>query len=159
MRKILERCPTCNGDLVITEVRCLRCTTEIRGRYAPCPYCRLADDQLTFLNLFLENRGNLTDLEKQLGVSYPTIRGKLDEIIRVVRGLDHAPGQPVAAAEPSATTASASVPSGGTVSPGAAPSLEAPGPAGDRRRAILEQIAAGQLDPVAGLERIRELST
>jgi hypothetical protein len=84
MRKILEACPTCGGPLTITEVRCETCATEVRSRYQPCPFCRLSPEQMNFVLLFVQNRGNLSDMEKVLGVSYPTIRGKLDEIVRVV---------------------------------------------------------------------------
>jgi hypothetical protein len=84
VRKILEACPTCGGPLTITEVRCDRCATEVRSQYQPCPFCRLSPEQMNFILLFVQNRGNLSDLEKTLGVSYPTIRGKLEEIIRIV---------------------------------------------------------------------------
>ena len=93
MRKILESCPTCGGPLTITEVRCERCATEVRSHYQPCAFCRLSPEQMNFILLFVQSRGNLSEVEKALGVSYPTIRGKLEEIIRIV-----APSQtPVAA--------------------------------------------------------------
>lgn len=84
MRKILESCPTCGGPLAIAAVRCEQCATEVRGRYQPCPFCRLTPEQMNFILLFVQSRGNLSELEKALGVSYPTIRGKLEEIIRIV---------------------------------------------------------------------------
>ena len=93
MRKILESCPTCGGPLAITEVRCERCATEVRSHYQPCPFCRLSPEQMNFILLLVQSRGNLSDVEKALGVSYPTIRGKLEEIIRIV-----APSQAPAAA-------------------------------------------------------------
>jgi hypothetical protein len=83
-RKIIEACPTCDGPLVITEVRCESCGTEVRSHYQPCPFCRLTPEQTTFVLLFFQTRGNLSELEKALGVSYPTIRGKLDEVIRTI---------------------------------------------------------------------------
>lgn len=93
VRKILESCPTCGGPLAITEVRCERCATEVRSHYQPCPFCRLSPEQMNFILLLVQSRGNLSDVEKALGVSYPTIRGKLEEIIRIV-----APSQAPAAA-------------------------------------------------------------
>ena len=82
MRKIIEVCPTCNSrGLHISEVTCDACGTEVRSRYRPCPFCALNDDEQTFLLLFVRSRGNLKDVEKTLGVSYPTVRAKLDEII------------------------------------------------------------------------------
>ena len=81
MRKIIEHCPTCQGSLAITEVTCEACGTQVRSRYRPCPFCSLDDEQQTFLLLFVRSRGNLKDLEKTLGVSYPTVRAKLDELL------------------------------------------------------------------------------
>lgn len=80
-RKIIEQCPSCGGPLEIAEVRCTRCETQVRARYRPCDFCRLTDEQSAFLKLFVTCRGNLSEVEKRLGVSYPTVRGKLDEVI------------------------------------------------------------------------------
>jgi hypothetical protein len=82
MRKIIETCPTCNHrGLTISEVICDACGTQVRSRYSPCPFCALSEEEQTFLLLFVRSRGNLKDVEKTLGVSYPTVRAKLDEII------------------------------------------------------------------------------
>ena len=82
MRKIIETCPTCNGrSLTISEVTCDACGAQVRSRYRPCPFCALNDEEQTFLLLFVRSRGNLKEVEKTLGVSYPTVRSKLDEII------------------------------------------------------------------------------
>src|SRR5579884_3696469 len=81
VRKVLESCPSCGGELEITEVRCTRCETQVRARYRPCDFCNLSEEQRTFLRLFLTSRGNLSEVEKRLGVSYPTVRAKLHEVI------------------------------------------------------------------------------
>ena len=82
MRKIIETCPTCNSrGLTISGVICDACGTQVRSRYRPCPFCALNDEEQTFLLLFVRSRGNLKDVEKTLGVSYPTVRAKLDEIV------------------------------------------------------------------------------
>ncbi len=126
MRKILEQCPTCGGPLIVTELLCPQCQTQVRSRYSPCPFCALTADQLVFVKLFVEKRGNLRELEKALGVSYPTVRGKLEEI--AVR-LGAAP-QPV---EP----------------PESEPVPEA------ERREVLRLIAEGRLSPKEALARLR----
>lgn len=81
MRKILEECPSCGGQLEIGEVHCTACDTQVHARYRPCEFCVLTEEQSTFLRLFVVSRGNLTEVEKRLGVSYPTVRAKLDEVI------------------------------------------------------------------------------
>jgi hypothetical protein len=133
MRKILEACPTCGGPLIIAEVRCERCATEVRSHYQPCPFCRLSPEQMNFALLFVQSRGNLSEVEKALGVSYPTIRGKLEEIIRTV-----------VAAHPSGPA------------PAPAPASTPPPSADDsRRRDILSRVAAGQLSAAEGLAALR----
>ena len=82
MRKILEQCPSCGGALEVTELRCPSCRTVVRGRYAPCPFCQLAPDSLYFLETFVQCRGNIKEMERALGISYPTVRGRLDAVIR-----------------------------------------------------------------------------
>lgn len=94
MRKILEQCPACAGPLIITAVRCTRCETEVRGQFTPGQLAALSEEQLTFVHIFLRARGNLSEVEKVLGISYPTIRNKLDEIVKV---LDRAEAAPPAA--------------------------------------------------------------
>jgi hypothetical protein len=91
-RKLLEQCPSCGSPLTITELRCADCGTQIRGSYQPCQFCRLTPEQSNFLVLFVRTRGNLSEVEKQLGISYPTLRGKLDEVISTLT-----PAEPVPA--------------------------------------------------------------
>ena len=85
MHKLLEACPCCGGSLVITGVACTVCGTAVAGRFRICDFCRLTDEQTTFLRLFVQRRGNLSEMEKALGISYPTVRNKLEEIIRVLQ--------------------------------------------------------------------------
>jgi hypothetical protein len=68
--------------LDVTELTCPSCETIIRSRYAPCPFCRLAPESLRFLETFVQCRGNIKEMERALGISYPTVRGRLDAVIR-----------------------------------------------------------------------------
>lgn len=81
MRKILEECPTCGDPLVATELSCDNCQTVIHGRYAPCPFCRLSPENLAFLEMFVRSRGNVKDMERELGVSYWSIRNRLNDVV------------------------------------------------------------------------------
>lgn len=82
MRKILERCPTCGGKLEVTRLNCTSCETVIQGRYTPCLFCKLPPESLRFLEIFVKNRGNVKEMERELGLSYQTVRGKLNTIIQ-----------------------------------------------------------------------------
>jgi hypothetical protein len=68
----------------VREVYCADLDLTIRGHFEPGsagPFARLNDEQLAFLRLFVTSRGNLSDIERSLGVSYPTVRSKLDDLI------------------------------------------------------------------------------
>ncbi|WP_296561043.1 DUF2089 domain-containing protein [uncultured Acetobacterium sp.] len=76
------RCPICGEKLSITKLSCSKCSTTIDGSFEPCEFCRLPDEELEFIKIFIKCRGNIKDVEKELGISYPTVRGKLDTVIR-----------------------------------------------------------------------------
>ena len=80
MIKLFNQCPACGGSIIITECRCSDCHLQLRGEFELGQFSHLSDDQLTFIRVFLSARGNLTEVERVLGISYPTIRNKLDEI-------------------------------------------------------------------------------
>lgn len=80
----INSCPSCEGELEIRELYCPTCDIQIRGRFsAPemAPAVKLLPEQQAFLRLFVMSRGNLSDVERSLGVSYPTVRAKLDDLI------------------------------------------------------------------------------
>ena len=81
MRKVLEQCPSCGGELEITRVNCTRCETVVTGRYQPCRFCKLPPESVQFLEAFVKNRGNVKEMERELGISYWTIRTRLNELI------------------------------------------------------------------------------
>jgi hypothetical protein len=58
----------------------------IHGRYAPCPFCRLSTEDLAFLEVFVRSRGNIKDIERELGVSYWAVRNRLNEIVEAMGG-------------------------------------------------------------------------
>lgn len=82
MRKVLEHCPACGGELVITHLRCPTCDTGIEGHFIPCRFCQLSEKTLGFIECFIKNRGNIREMERELGISYPTVRNRLNEVIR-----------------------------------------------------------------------------
>ena len=81
MRKVLEQCPSCGGELEITRVNCTRCETVVSGRYQPCRFCKLPPASVQFLEAFIKNRGNVKEMERELGISYWTIRSQLNDLI------------------------------------------------------------------------------
>jgi hypothetical protein len=84
MPDVLGRCPVCNHDLAVTRLQCPACHTAIEGDFSLGPFQRLAPEQLAFLGVFVKNRGVIRDVERELGISYPTVRGRLDDLIRAL---------------------------------------------------------------------------
>jgi hypothetical protein len=83
-KEILGACPVCEGKLKITRFSCSECGTEISGNFEIPQFGRLSEEQMKFLKVFLSGRGNLKEVEKHMGISYPTIRNRLDELLAVL---------------------------------------------------------------------------
>ena len=78
------RCPACGEALAVRRLECPDCGTGVEGQFAPSPYAALSADQEAFLELFLRARGNLREVERVLGLSYPTVRARLDGVLEVL---------------------------------------------------------------------------
>jgi hypothetical protein len=79
--KMPGSCPVCGGKLDITSLSCRNCSTAITGRFESCRFCRLSPEHLSFVEVFVKNRGNIKEIERELGISYPTVRNRLDQVI------------------------------------------------------------------------------
>lgn len=82
-KRFLQECPVCGGSLMVKVLQCPSCHTRIEGDFEP-PKSRLLylpKKDLEFIELFIRVRGNIKEMEKALGVSYPTVRGMLEGII------------------------------------------------------------------------------
>lgn len=73
-------CPVCQKGLVIRSLWCEGCESELRGRFALPKLARLPKDLQDVVVVFLQCRGNIKDVERVLGISYPTVSKKLDTI-------------------------------------------------------------------------------
>ncbi|MED1607564.1 DUF2089 domain-containing protein [Cytobacillus kochii] len=79
--KVITSCPVCSETLKITKLQCAHCQTTIENEFELSKLASLSNDQLHFVEVFLTCRGNIKEVEKELGVSYPTVRSKLSDII------------------------------------------------------------------------------
>ena len=86
-------CPVCGDQLAVTRLGCGTCGTELAGLFAPCDYCALDDRESEMLRVFLASRGNLREVEKHLGVSYPPARARFNDLLRKLglAGVEEAP--------------------------------------------------------------------
>lgn len=81
MPQIPQSCPSCASPLVVTQLTCTSCGTGVVGKFELSPFFRLSNESLKFLEVFVRNRGNVKEMERETGESYWTIRRRLDEVI------------------------------------------------------------------------------
>jgi hypothetical protein len=78
---IPNKCPSCSGRLVVTELCCSDCKTTIKGSFELPQFATLAPEDENFLRIFLAARGNIKEVERQLNISYPTVKARLDAML------------------------------------------------------------------------------
>jgi hypothetical protein len=137
MQKLFNQCPACGGQLMITECKCPTCQLQMRGEFQLGQLSTLSDDELTFVKVFLSARGNLTEVERLLGISYPTIRNKLDEINNVLSRTNEAAVTSQKKQSVALETKLAS--------------------AEESRKDILQQVAHGRMSPAESVQKLREV--
>lgn len=81
MYPVPAQCPVCGEEMQVRQVVCQHCHTSIQGEFSTCRFCKLDGEQLKFLELFLRCRGVLSSVERELGISYPTVRARLDTLL------------------------------------------------------------------------------
>ncbi len=146
---VIATCPVCSGELSVTRLRCGDCGTVIEGEFGVGRFARLTREQTLVLESFLRSRGNLRDMERELGISYPTVRARVEALIRA---LGFGPRD-----EPD------DVPSGASAEVDTAPedAAQAASSAAETiqagRREILEQLSRHELSAEAAAEAIRAL--
>jgi hypothetical protein len=79
---VIATCPVCQHELSVTRLHCRECGTTLEGDFSVGRFGRLSREQLALLESFLRARGNLREMERELGLSYPTIRGRVDALVR-----------------------------------------------------------------------------
>ena len=79
-KKLRSRCPFCEGDLAIASLHCTACQTKIESELHIPRFFRLGEDLQHFVLVFLRCRGNIREVEKALGISYPTVCKRLDQV-------------------------------------------------------------------------------
>ena len=129
MPEVTGRCPMCEAELVVTHLRCQSCGTGLEGVFHLNKFDRLSREQLRFVDVFIKNRGVIKDVETELEISYPTVRNRLDEVIRAL-GYDARGGGSGQDDVPSA-------------------------PDQGKRRAILDKLAAGEITAEEAVAQLR----
>lgn len=81
---VIATCPVCSDELTITRLHCRSCGTALEGEFGVGRFGRLDREQMGILESFLRSRGNLKEMERELGISYPTVRGRVDALVRAL---------------------------------------------------------------------------
>ncbi len=81
---VISTCPVCAGELAVTRLHCRSCGSTLEGDFSVGRFGRLSREQLALLESFLRSRGNLRDMERELGLSYPTVRGRVEALVRAL---------------------------------------------------------------------------
>ncbi len=92
-KEVIGRCPVCNNSLQVSKLNCPSCKITIEGDFTLCKFCNLSNEQKQFLEIFVKNRGNIREIEKEMGISYPTVKNKIEDLIE---GLGYRPQYNVA---------------------------------------------------------------
>jgi len=134
MRPLILKCPSCSGDLTVAKLHCHSCDIALEGDFGIPPILKLNRAQLDFVEVFLKNRGIIREVERELGVSYPTVRARLDEVIEAIghnlaTSREDDPQERVASDDTTARN----------------------------RRAILEQLSTGKISPEDALRTLAAL--
>jgi hypothetical protein len=141
---VIATCPVCASELAVTRLHCGECGTTIEGEFGVGRFGRLTREQTQVLESFLRSRGNLRDMERELGISYPTVRSRVEALVRALGfgPRDEADTVPAAAAGSSTGTTTGSSTSD-TIQAG--------------RRDILERLSRRELSAEEAAEAIRTL--
>jgi hypothetical protein len=128
MYSIPSKCPVCGETLTVTKLTCPACDTSIEGRFEFSRLERLSPEQRGFVEMFVRLDGKLNWVAQELKISYPTVRARLDEVIRAM-------GYEVMEAPPA----------------------EEKQRAAEHRQAILEALAAGKITSAEAIKQLQGL--
>jgi hypothetical protein len=85
--KLPVQCPGCENILSVAQLSCKNCGTAVSGNYSLPLLLQISEEEQSFILQFFLNSGSLKEMASQMGNSYPTVRNKLDDIIRKINEL------------------------------------------------------------------------
>jgi hypothetical protein len=141
---VISTCPVCSSELTVTRLNCRSCGTTLEGEFSVGRFGRLTREQLLLLESFLRSRGNLRDMERELGISYPTVRSRVEALVRAL-GFGPRADSDEAADEAAAASAAATATAAGNADAAAA------------RQNILERLARKEISADDAATAIRSL--
>jgi hypothetical protein len=122
MYPVVGKCPVCGDTLAVTRLHCRSCDSALEGQFSLGRFYQLSPEQLAFVETFIRCEGKLTRLQDELGMSYPTARARLTDLIRALGYEVREEPKPVSSEE---------------------------------RKAILERLAGGEIQPEDAVELLK----
>jgi hypothetical protein len=122
MYPVVGKCPVCGDTLAVTRLHCRGCDSTLEGQFSLGRFYQLSPEQLAFVETFIRCEGKLTRLQDELGMSYPTARARLTDLIRALGYEVREEPEPVSSEE---------------------------------RKAILERLASGEIQPEDAVELLK----
>ena len=141
----IATCPICGGELAVTRLHCRSCATTLEGDFNVGRFARLSREQFALLESFLRSKGNLKEMERELGLSYPTVRARVEALLRALELGDDA------AVEDLPPESTPRDPSSAAGDAAAAQDMAA------ARRGVLERLARGDIDAVSAAAELRAM--
>ena len=84
MEKLTSKCPCCSSSMEIERLRCTSCEVVVEGRIPIPRLARLSAQDREFVELFVRSSGSLKAVAEKMGISYPTIRNRLNRVIEIL---------------------------------------------------------------------------
>ena len=122
MYPVVGKCPVCGDTLAVTRLHCRGCDSTLEGQFSLGRFYQLSPEQLAFVETFIRCEGKLTRVQDELGMSYPTARARLTDLIRALGYEVREEPEPVSSEE---------------------------------RKAILERLAGGEIQPEDAVELLK----
>ena len=122
MYPVVGKCPVCGDTLAVTRLHCRSCDSALEGQFSLGRFYQLSPQQLAFVETFIRCEGKLTRVQNELGMSYPTARARLTDVVRALGYEVREEAEPVSVEE---------------------------------RKAILEQLAAGEISSAQAMELLK----
>jgi hypothetical protein len=139
---VISTCPVCEHELAVTRLHCSECGTTLEGTFSVGRFGRLNREQLSLLESFLRSRGNLREMERELGLSYPTIRDRVEALVRAL-------GLGASASDQEPLDGSHSAAAGGGEAVNAAPN----------RRDVLERLSRHEISAEEAAAALRSIGS
>jgi hypothetical protein len=146
--EVISTCPVCSQELAVTRLRCGSCGTTIEGEFRVGRFGGLSREQMALLESFLRSRGNLREMERELGLSYPTVRSRVDSLVRAL-GLGEPAGEGEQEERGESAEPARAVPSDRSDGESAG--------VGGARREILERLARHEISAPEAAAAIKQL--